>query len=320
MGEFSLMQCERAQEFFSDYLERTLDRPMTAALEAHLGTCARCRNEVESLQEMFQVLDRVPPVEPPHDGPSRVMAAIRNQRAEQWEAQRRKAPGFWESLWRSLHGLSPASVGMATGLATLVVAGAVTAPMAARYVGMGFARLTPAPVRQPVAAPVVQASYHPESGQVDLLVTPQTDLPAARVSLEMGGRTWVVSDGFGLGPQRPLKQPVIIPNTGREAEAVWMTVESPSRNATYRYLVVVPLRQRTDERVTLLVESRPVEEALRQLAPYLGRPVVVSGAADATVSLNAAGETAQRCLDSVAQQVHATVTSAADAYHLAPQQ
>ena len=41
------MKCDRAQEFFSDYLERTLDRPMAAALESHLHDCSACREDLE---------------------------------------------------------------------------------------------------------------------------------------------------------------------------------------------------------------------------------------------------------------------------------
>ena len=71
------MQCDRAPEFFSDYLERTLDRPMTVALEAHLGGCGPCRDEIETLQATFMALDALPEVEPPVNGAWEVMRRLR---------------------------------------------------------------------------------------------------------------------------------------------------------------------------------------------------------------------------------------------------
>jgi hypothetical protein len=61
------MKCDKAQEFFSDYIESTLDRPMTVALEAHLNGCELCSADVASLRSMWTVLDKVPQVEPPAD-------------------------------------------------------------------------------------------------------------------------------------------------------------------------------------------------------------------------------------------------------------
>src|SRR5438045_407873 len=113
------MQCERAQEFFSDYLERTLDRPMTVALESHLGNCARCREEVEVLQETLLALDAVPEVEPPWDGAWQVIRHIRAADAERLEARRPWSITFGQ--W--LRTLNPASAAMGAGLATLIIGG-----------------------------------------------------------------------------------------------------------------------------------------------------------------------------------------------------
>lgn len=307
------MQCERAQEFFSDYLERTLDRPMSVALETHIESCAGCREEIESLQEMFVTLDRVPRVQTPADGPWRVMARIRSERAEQWEAQRAQPRGFWQSLWPSLRTMNPASVGMTAGLATLLVAGGLLVPTVLNHTTLGVGHIG----RVEAPPPRVEATYHPETRQVDLVVASPVDVPNARVAFEAEGKTVSFSDSFGLGPQHPFRQPFVFQDTTQEAQSIWISVTSPTRNVSYRYLAVIPLQQRDGERVTLLVENRPEEEALRQLAPYLGRPVVVSGNADAVVSLNAAGEPAERCLNEVARQSHAQVNSEAGAFHLA---
>src|SRR5687767_11572909 len=140
------MQCDRAQEFFSDYLERTLDRPMTVALEAHLAGCAGCREDIEALQATFYALESVPEVEPPRDGAWQVMAQIRKVRAEQWEAERRQAPGFLE--W--LRSLNPLSAAMGASLATLVIGGSLMATGLVPHMQFGFGGQGPAAPSQPL--------------------------------------------------------------------------------------------------------------------------------------------------------------------------
>lgn len=311
------MQCERAQEFFSDYLERTLDRPMTVALEAHLGSCGRCRDEVELLQETLLALDAVPEVEAPWDGAWQVMSRIRNARAEQLEAQRKRPVPFFE--W--LRTLNPGSAAMGAGLATLVIAGTFMVPGVSNLVRntFGVAPPTPKVSSSRTDLPAVEAVFHPRTRQVDLQVTPVSELPAAQVRVDMGGSTYEFSDGYGLGPNRPLQQPIILASpAGRDAEAMWVMVSSPARGNQYRYLIAVPLNQKPGEPVTMLLQNRPLDEALRQLVPYLGRPVVAAGMTDEPVTLNVTGERATDCLEQIASQIGAQVTSQTDGYHLTP--
>ena len=161
--------------------------------------------------------------------------------------------------------------------------------------------------------------FHPRTRLVDLQVTPVSELPAAQVRVDMGGSTYEFSDGYGLGPNRPLQQPIVISSpTGRDAEAMWLTVTSPARGKQYRYVIALPLNQRVGEPVTMLLQNRPVDEALRQLVPYLGRPVVAAGLTEGTVTLNVTGERATDCLDQIASQLGARVTPQTDGYHLTP--
>jgi len=311
------MQCERAQEFFSDYLERTLDRPMTVALESHLGSCAGCREEVEALQETLLSLDAVPEVEPPWDGAWQVIRQIRAADAERAEARRAWSISFGQ--W--LRTLNPVSAAMGAGLATLILAGALVMPGVGPHtrdrvfpIGIG-----PRPTAA-VQAPEVQAAYDPQSEQVSLRVIPKAELPSARVQLDVAGQSLVINDAKELEAGQVLRQPLVIPRTGREAEALWMTVSSQPRGVEYHYLVVVPLAQRADPQPTMVVDNRPLDEALRQLAPYLGRPVVVSGATGTIVSLGENGATPGACLQKLADQIHARVIVETDAYRLVPLQ
>ena len=95
------MKCDKAQEFCSEYIEDTLVRPMTVALETHLNGCEQCSADVAGLKQMFAVLDKVPQVEPPcpeclksrADGDGKTMWCARHQEhhprphAYHWEGQ-----------------------------------------------------------------------------------------------------------------------------------------------------------------------------------------------------------------------------------------
>ena len=85
------MKCDKAQEFFSDYIDNTLDRPMTVALETHLSGCESCSADVAGLKQMWTVLDKVPQVEPPADFVWRTTTRLQNEALNRRESERRSA-------------------------------------------------------------------------------------------------------------------------------------------------------------------------------------------------------------------------------------
>jgi hypothetical protein len=107
------MKCEHAQEFFSEYVEKTLDKPSGVALEAHLTACAACRRDLEGLRQTWGALNATPAVEPPKDLAWRVMVQLQQERLERLEAERKRTNPFvgW------LQALTP---GAAFGYAVLV--------------------------------------------------------------------------------------------------------------------------------------------------------------------------------------------------------
>jgi hypothetical protein len=112
------MKCEHAQEFFSEYIESSLDKPTGVALEAHLTACERCRSDVEGLRQTWAGLNAVPAVEPPRDLVWRVMAELQQERLERLEAEKRRRNPFvgW------LQSLTPgAAFGYATLTALLII-------------------------------------------------------------------------------------------------------------------------------------------------------------------------------------------------------
>src|SRR5713226_1708751 len=110
------MKCDKAQEFFSDYIETTLDRPMVVALETHLNGCEACGADVSSLRDMWTVLDKVPPVEPPADFVWRTTTRLQNELLNRREAERARLLPWWKRL-------TPAQTFSYVGVAALLVIG-----------------------------------------------------------------------------------------------------------------------------------------------------------------------------------------------------
>jgi hypothetical protein len=243
------------------------------------------------------------------------MRRLRNARAEQLEAERQKAPTFLE--W--LRSLNPLSVGMGASLATLVIGGALMFTSVGGVVKSGFADLSqPKRVATP-DVPAVQVSYGELTAtgqQVNIQFAPVIDLPDAQVRL-IGASLPLKWDATGsLTRGRPVALPPVELPRASSAEAVRLTVESPTLRKQYQYLLVVPLGQRRTDPVTLFTGPVPLEEGLRRLAPYLSRPLVVDGSLDGTVNLQYGDQPAASCLDDLARQVQATVKQDGTAYRI----
>jgi hypothetical protein len=314
------MQCDRAQEFFSDYLERTLDRPMTVAIESHLAGCANCREEVEALKHTFLALDSLPEVEPPADGAWRVMMAIRQQRAEQYEAERRKAPTFLD--W--LRSLNPLGVAMGASLATLIIGGSLVVTGLPGYIQLGPGLRSPkvspqAPVTAGASLPAVQVSYGATSAagqELEVRVIPSADLPQGEIRvLGEGLPTAYVAEG-NLAANQPAVFHVQAPFGGGVQVLRVATRSSASRSS--EQTVVVPLGARNNEPVTLVATEQPLVEALRTMAPHLGRPVVVDGTPVASVTLQVADVPAPRALEALAERNQLTLREENNVYRLSP--
>ena len=59
------MQCEHAQEFFSEYVSGEMDGALAVSLENHLNVCGPCSETVDGLRQLWKTLDHMPVVEPP---------------------------------------------------------------------------------------------------------------------------------------------------------------------------------------------------------------------------------------------------------------
>jgi hypothetical protein len=86
------MQCERAEELFSDYIEGALDPAMRQVFEQHLSVCASCNIDVEQLRAVFGLLDEgLPEVATPPGFRAAVLNKIRQQPHRQTLLERMRA-------------------------------------------------------------------------------------------------------------------------------------------------------------------------------------------------------------------------------------
>ncbi len=90
------MQCQKAQELFSDYIAGQTDRALAVSLENHLAACATCREEVAGLRRVWSSLDALPPVEAPPFFHENLMHRILLEQDKAAEARR----WDWKALFR----------------------------------------------------------------------------------------------------------------------------------------------------------------------------------------------------------------------------
>jgi len=225
------MKCEHAQEFFSDYIEASLDKPSMVSLEAHLMACASCREGVEGLRQTWTALKAVPEIEPPKDLAWRVLTQLQQERAERLEAERKRTNPFFG--W--LQSLTP---GAAFGYAVVVALLFIGLVFSVTHKLQGGPTITFMPslgrghvVEPQMAAPMISplaARQDPQTGlwYYPLVVTPP-DNPAAseiRVApVASNGQeiaTAALSSHLVAGHSQELRVPVTVPEGPVKAVSV----------------------------------------------------------------------------------------------------
>lgn len=121
------MKCEKAQEFFSEYMEGNLERPMAFTLEHHLKECSACEHDYERFRRTWDALESLPEVEVPSGFRASVMEKI----AAQQESRKRS---FWSlDLVSILHAKRAIAATAAVGLLAVMI---------------GFTRMSPSPTTE----------------------------------------------------------------------------------------------------------------------------------------------------------------------------
>lgn len=74
------MNCEEVRERIVEFLDRALPDESQAAVDEHLLSCGRCRQEVAELGAAWEMLDAFPAVSPSGDFVQRTMTSFRSIR------------------------------------------------------------------------------------------------------------------------------------------------------------------------------------------------------------------------------------------------
>ena len=96
------MHCEAAKKLISRYLDDELSPGDRASLEAHLAQCSRCQAELAGQQQLWSLLTRVEPVQPPD-----VIAAVEARLSK--DRGRASAPA-WLRVQRVLYAAAAAAL------------------------------------------------------------------------------------------------------------------------------------------------------------------------------------------------------------------
>jgi len=219
------------------HLLGALEPAEAEALEAHIESCERCREELRWLRPAVDVLpESVPPLEPPPQLRERLLTEVRADVAAERPAAARPGRPASMPFGARLRGLFRRPV-LAIGLTVIALIAAVAGGYALRGGGQGSSTFHSSSAG-PVQATVIRKG---DSGTMEL--TGLRELPSSRVY-----EAWV-QQGHRLRPsslfdaRRNGRASAAIPHRLSGADAVLVTVEPDggSGQPTSKPIVAVPL-------------------------------------------------------------------------------
>lgn len=92
------MNCERARELFSDYLEGSMDAALAAVIRGHVDKCPDCAREFESFKITWGMLNVLPEIEAPRDFRHDVVMRAVRQQQERAQAAKRNSGINWDQI------------------------------------------------------------------------------------------------------------------------------------------------------------------------------------------------------------------------------
>ncbi len=303
------MKCDKAQEFFSDYIENALDRPMTVALETHLNGCEACRADVAGLRDMWTVLDKLPQVEPPADFVWRTTTRLQNELLNRREAERARALPWWKRM-TPVMAFSYSAV-----VALLVLALRFGLPNNLGGTTQQWGPLSwllhrhNAPVFQPQASRVTPPQFLVQapgpSGEAALVtITATSDVPGAGVAM---GYLLPTPTGLATFPRR-----VGHPSNWSTGHSETVAVQRGGAHAAeFR---VFSGAQVIADKMLLLPGAAPLAGPLQNADPYValqqianrtGQAMLADAGLKTPVTLDAQNVAPQQALESVLAQVGA---------------
>lgn len=229
------MRCQQVQALFSEWQEQQLESALAGRMQAHLEGCPVCAREWKEFQATWQVLHRLPAVEPPSDFVARTLAALPLSPQIDLPTPPRRPALLWR--WVGVGGVLLALVGM--GILTFWLGTRSVSDDRAPQVATS-ASLLPAAGPRPA----------PERA-------PRPSVPAER---------WIPRGGSGgsrkAAPQRLASRPGKVGS--RQAEASRRAPSAAAGAARELFSRVLAQAQH------FLAQGRP-EEAVAILEPQLGQ-------------------------------------------------
>ena len=224
-----MMQCQFAQELFSDHLSDTLDRAQKVSLDNHLAACPGCREQIAGLRDVWASLETLPVVEPPKFFHENIMDRIAVEAAKEQEAkQAAKSAGF---DWRSLFRARSLAMGMA---AIVLLLGSVEAVQTqrgslgpigaiAQSVMSLFAKPAPPASPAPLSLQKAETAWTPENenGGGSLKVTLRAN------SLADGGRNELSFTVLQAGNPAPLASGIVTSTADKTAAIALPNLPAP---------------------------------------------------------------------------------------------
>lgn len=90
------MNCLKAEELFSAYIEDELDYQAVRTFEAHLNACGSCRREFTLFRESLDLLHQLPQIEPSTEFDAALKTRLADTQVE--------SISFWKRILQPLHG------------------------------------------------------------------------------------------------------------------------------------------------------------------------------------------------------------------------
>ncbi len=118
----SAMECQRAEELFSDHQEGGLEEPLRSELGTHLAECGDCRELHQALAEVVEALRTYPVVEPSAQLPVRAAAAALAQARPTRRRDKRRA-SMLRVAWRTSVPTLPIAAALIMGVSTAFLLG-----------------------------------------------------------------------------------------------------------------------------------------------------------------------------------------------------
>lgn len=292
------MKCETAQQVFSDYFEKTIERPLALTLEHHLNECEECRRAYGNFRGAWRALEEAfPAVEPPSGFRASVLGKV--------EARQIVEPREATISRLSLRGIFGARVparAFAWACSVLVFAvllvkvspgvfqSAVTGPS---FGSLGMVSLGPG----------MEIGVRPQAPQADrevydvvLRATAPGNIEARLCRLDTGEeffRAQVTSDEERI-PPLVVKQP--------RSEPVTVSIDWSRNGRNFAKLMFLPKSQSVSEPPYFRLRNATAHDALCEVATAYGVVVIVDAGVKGSVTLTGRYDNAYLALRDVGAQ------------------